>query len=241
MLVQSGSGQVYAVLANNDEFELSIMPTMAMQSTTVFLSLRCRFKSLKTDYFNPMLVPKPILVGGIERSENTLRGTILLNSGFTVDKVGSGFPELMAKKLVKAAPEILLPLSSETEKAALYLPNLREDFVEHFAQLVGSAIGMIYPAKDYSGVPALVNTFDAMIYMNQAAENGPASPFAVVAGKDKEDTGASVKKLTFVGGDDEPAPDQSGVDKPGAGTEGSKVHLFGQAPTETPAEPETTE
>ena len=247
MLVQSGGNNVYAVLANTDEFELSIMPTLTIQSTTVILALRCRFKSLQTDYFDPMMVPKSVLVSGIERSKNTLRGTLMLNTGFTVEKVGSGFPDIVAKKLVSEVPGILLPISEEQEKAVLYINHLRDDFATDFAKLVTSVIAPISPAKNFSKVPALLSLFDMGIYMAAAAEHGPEVPFKVVPEPEPAGTGASVKKLD-VSGDYEPDPEkipvdnsEKAVDKPATGKEGSKVHLLGQAPALTPAEPETTD
>ena len=221
MLTQSASGNVYAVIANDTSHELSLMPTVQVMSTTVFLVIRCRFKSLVADYFDPMLVPKTVLVGGIERSKNTLRGTVMLATGFTLEKIGSGFPALMADRLLAAAPGFLLPNSPEEEKAALYAPHIRSDFATDFAQLVNSAIEPVYPAKDFSGAEPLMTAFDLSIY---AAGAGTAkSGFSALPGG-KVDPGANVKKVP-IGGDDEPMMPEGVVAGPG-----TKVHLFGKAP-----------
>jgi hypothetical protein len=228
MLVQSSSGKVYAILANNTAYELGIMPGLHVISTTVFLVARCRFKALASDHFDPMLVPKQVLVGGIERSENTLRGTVLLNTGFTLDKIGAGFPEIAATKLFKAADGFLLSLPGDPH-AAVYINDKRDDFVKDFAQLVTSAIAPIYPAKDFSEVAPLINAFDLQMFAQKP--QAPKSPFATLPGGKVED-GAPVIKLPVIGGDLEPdAPETlptAGVDKPDTGLEVSaKVHVFG--------------
>lgn len=179
MLVQSNGGKVYAILADNEFYELGVMPTLKIFSTSVFLSIRCRFKARQADVFNPMLVPKEVLVGGIERSTNTLRGTVMLHTGFTIEKVGSGFPQLMAEKLFAAAPGFLLK-----DDCALKEADLRaEDFVKDFSTLVLDAISPIYPASDFSNAPDLVTPFDLQVFMETASAE-PTKPFSVVAGTD---------------------------------------------------------
>lgn len=234
MLVQSNGGKVYAILANNAGYELGVLPGIHLMSTTVFLVIRCRFKSLLTDYFDPMLAPKHVLVGGIERSENTLRGNVMLNTGFTLDKIGAGFPEIVATKLYHAADNFLLGQPGDPT-VALYIPEKRDDFIKDFAQLVTSAIAPVYPAKDFSEVAPLTNAFDLQLFA--AKPQAPKSPFAAVPGGKAlpVDDGAAVVKLPL-GGDDEPQPPgenpvdiaSGGVDKPGTGPEVSaKVHVFG--------------
>jgi len=235
MLIQSGSGKVYAVLANNTEFELSLMPTLALQSTTVFLDLRCRYKSLLSDYFDPMLAPKQVLVGGIERSQNTLRGHMVLNTGFTLDKIGTGFPDIVAQKVYDTCAGFLIGTEADTQEC-LTVKDRRDDFTHDFAQLVTSAIAPVHPAKDFSGASPLMNPFDLMIY-TQTTATQPKSPFAAVPGG-KDDTGAPVHTLVPKGGDFEPeAPntlEKQGIDS-SADPEpilGDKVHVIGQAPEE---------
>jgi len=211
MLVQSGGGKVYAIIANNSEYELGLLPTLAVHSTTVFLMVRCRFKSLQSDLFNPMLVPKAVLVGGIERSTNTLRGTVALNTGFTVEKIGTGFPQLMAEKLYSVADGFLLPHSAEQEAAALYSSDKHPDFVKDFTQLVESAVALVFPAKDFSQVPPLLTIFDLSIHMESAATKVPASPFAVHDGG-KADEGPNVTKFPLGGETISGSDPQAGVD-----------------------------
>lgn len=241
MLIQSTGGKVYAVLAHNATYELGVLPTIQLVSTTVFLAVRCRFKALASDYFDPMLAPKQVLVGGIERSGNTLRGTVMLNTGFTLEKVGAGFPEIASEKLFKAVDGFLLALPG-TEDAALFVHDKRNDFVKDFAQLVTSAIAPIYPAKDFSEVASLINAFDLGLFASKP--QAPKSPFATLTGGKAMpvDTGAEVTKL-IVGGDYEPeVPVETGVDKsekvidsPATAPEVSaKVHVLG---SEKPKEP----
>ena len=169
MLVQSGSGKVYAVLADNPIYELAIMPNLQVISTSVFLMLRCRYK-VRTQgaQFDPMLVPKRVLAGGIERSGNTLRSNAVLNTGFSIEKVGSGFPSLMAKKVYESAVAHYVTYDASEAPAAegfLTHHNLREDFHKDFAGLVESCIGPIYPAKDFTPVPLLTTQFNFAMAM----------------------------------------------------------------------------
>lgn len=230
MLVQSGGGKVYAVLANNAAFELGLMPQLQIMSTTVFLAVRCRFKSLTTDYFDPMLAPKQVLVGGIERSENTLRGTVMLNTGFTLEKVGAGFADIVSQKLFTAADGFLLGLVGAAD-VSLTVLDKRDDFTKDFAQLVTSAIAPIFPPKDFSEADVLINAFDLMLF-GQTAQ-APKSPFAALPGGKAVpmDQGASVFKVAPLGGDDEPPAPASAdvtVDKPATGADtGAKVHILG--------------
>lgn len=238
MLVQSGGGKVYAIIANNENFELGVLPTMQQVSTSIFLLLRLRFKSLQTDYFDPMLVPKAVLVSGIERSKNTLRSYYALNTGFTVEKVGAGFPELMAKKVLEHAPGTILGKThGSTEEVALYDDSIRDDFVQDFSQLVESAIAPIYPSKDFSDVPPMLMPFDLQIHMELATNKAPASPFAVHDGGKAPQDAPNVKKFPFGSQMEEPAletapaaSEQEGVD------EGSQAGIV-EGPVE---EPETT-
>lgn len=230
MLIQSGGGKVYAVLANNAAFELSLMPQLLLQSTSVFLAVRCRYKALIENYFDPMKCPKQVLCGGIERSENTLRGTVMLNTGFTLDKIGAGFPTIVAEKLYHAADGFLLGLPGD-EDAVLFDSNKRSDFVQDFAQLVLSAIAPVYPAKNFTHVPTLTNAFDLQIHAAKAET--PASPFAALPGGKATEAPDLVTKV-ILGGDDEPVltsaeqAEQEKVDKPATGGEVSaKVHIFG--------------
>lgn len=177
MLVQSGSGRVYAVIANNEGYELSLSPELTLISTSVFLTVRCRFKALQSEVFDPILVPKSVLVGGIERSGNTLRGTVMLNTGFTVEKLGSGFPEIVADKLHKASDGFLF---SPGWSAAIYPKDKRGDFSKDFAQLVETQMGPFYPPKNFSDAPDLLTQFDLMMFANVSAD-APESPFKVVS------------------------------------------------------------
>jgi len=163
MLVQSGGGKVYAVLADNADFELAILPAMQIISTSVVLHLRCRYKIRTGDHFDPMLVPKRVLAGGVVRSGNTLRSAVVFNTGFTVEKAGKSFPALMATKVQKhALLHYLTYDAGETPGLNTFLgPDCsRDDFQEDFAKLVEQAIGPIYPAKDFGPVPALLTVHD---------------------------------------------------------------------------------
>lgn len=198
MLVQSSSGKVYAVLANNDEYELGVLPEFLQISTTVFLSLRCRYRALKSDTFNPLLVPKPVLVGGIERSKNTLRGVMVLNTGFSVNKIGKGFPEIAATKLVTEVHAQGILVGKPEDGECLSTDDVRTDFVEHFAQLVESAIGPVFPPKDFSGCPDVMTPFDLHVFAQEAAETGTA-PLSVIPDKasESESTMSNVTKIDF--------------------------------------------
>lgn len=226
MLVQSNGGKVYAVLAQSGEHELGVMPTMQLASTTVLLVLRCRFKATIEDVFNPMLVPKAVLVGGIERSKNTLRGTVILNTGLTVDKIGPKFGKFCADKVLAHAKEMLTPEHADAQESlALYHHNIRSDFFGDFAKLADAAVETVYPPKDFSAAPALITPFDLHVYMEQAAAN-PDSPFKVVA----ENPNPKGGNVHHMGGDHEPippAPSDANV---------SKVNLKGSAPKKPTAD-----
>lgn len=212
MLIQSGGGNVYAVLANNEDFELSVLPQLSVISTTVFLQVRCRYKSLKTEYFDPLLVPKRVLVGGIERSQNTLRGTVMLSTGFTLEKVGSGFPTIVSKRLFEAAVGFLIADDTNFFGECLTAKNLRSDFITDFSQLVTSAIAPISPAKDFSDAPALLTAFDLAQYSETAGVISPKSGFQALPG------GAGQEP---VGEDDEPF---SGPTGPGGNVTGLSAY-----------------
>lgn len=172
MLIQSGSGKVYAVLAKNEQYSLSLLPAMQVISTTVILVLRCRYVSEK-GVLDPMLVPKRVLAGGVERAENSLRSTSICNTGITVDKVGKSFPMLMAEKIKTAAGHYYLQFDEgETPPADGFLTpdDLRHDFEESFAQLLENAISPIYPTKDFSTVPFLGSGYDFSMAMEKAGE-----------------------------------------------------------------------
>lgn len=267
MLVQSGGGKVYAVIANNEAHELALLPTLQLNSQTIFLLIRCRFKALKQDAFDPMLTPKTILVGGIERSANTLRGNVMMNTGFTMDKIGPSFPTLIAEKLQAAAPGFILPMSAEQEAAAVYAHEMRADFVKDFAQLVESALAPIYPPKDFSDCPVIATPYDMAMATENAKEKVKTGFEAVDGGK--ADQGAQVTKFPF--GDpvdeaeDEAAqpihdlagyeenhpesdavvniPEKQGVDNPpeGAPTMGSKIKVLGSVSGSKTPDTKTTE
>lgn len=243
MLVQSGGGKVYAILADNDEYEVGILPQLALQSTTVFLSLRLRFKSRKSDYFDPMLAPKWVMCGGIERSKNTLRGTIMMNTGFTLEKVGGGFPEIIAKRVAENSLDTLLPgvapeeTYDQVEKVALYYSNIREDFVEDFGKLLSAAIEPVYPPKDFSQTPTLMTGFDFMMAVESAAEKQPSSAFQTLDGgkasDPNSDFGPGVTKFPF---------GNQGVDKGDDGepeNTSGKMKVFGKAPDDEDDDPPT--
>lgn len=249
MLIQSGGGKVYAVIANDAHYELALMPTLALVSTTVFLTIRCRYKALQSEYFDPMLVPKPVLVGGIERSGNTLRGTVMLNTGFTPDKIGAGFAELVGTKLLDNAKGFLLGTGLAGD-IPLDTQHIRSDFLADFGQLVWGAIAPIYPAKDFSGIKPLLTTFDLMLQQEHAGT--AKTPLAAIPGGAADLPSGfdqpPVSKLAL--GDDEPvppamigdAPAPEGVDKGQAPPQaGAKVHILGAHsktdPAPAPAEP----
>jgi hypothetical protein len=198
MLVQSGSGKVYAVLADNADFELAIMPVLQVISTTVVLALRCRYKARTDNHFNPMLVPKRVLAGGVDRSDNTLRSVAMFNTGFTVDKVGKSFPALMADKIETVALTHYLTYDqNETPAANNFIGpmDLRQDFCEDFSKLIEQAISPIYPAKDLSSVPQLTTTHDFVVAMDSAEDKH--TKLHAVPAPASDDVMANVKKLTF--------------------------------------------
>lgn len=204
MLIQSNGGKVYAVLANNANHELAVLPGLTLMSTSIFLSLRCRFRSLAETYFDPMLVPKRMLVSGIERSEGTLRTTLYMNTGFSVEKVGAGFPNIVAKMVYENAHTLLLPhKETASEGLALYAEDRHPDFQTDFAKLVLPTLAPIYPPKDFSDVPVIVSEFDLMLHSQNVPEKGPASPFSVLDGKgagsdaDSQQPSADIHKMFF--------------------------------------------
>lgn len=206
MLVQSNGGKVYAVLANNADYELGVLPQLTFQSTTCFLALRCRYKALTQTILNPMLIPKEVLVGGIERSGNTLRGVVMLNTGITVSKVGPNFGTWCAERLVKAAAGFLMP---EDPDGFLSPKDLRTDFVGDFAQLLSSQVESIYPPKDFSQLPHLITAFDLEVYKDNLAAD-PKAAFSVVATNESATTG-NVEKVKFGKDvDSEPASEEAG-------------------------------
>ena len=202
MLVQSGSGNVYAVLADTPEFELSVMPQMQFISTSIFLALRCRYKVKSATgepvQFDPMLVPKRVLAGGAERSSNTLRSVQYLNSGFTIEKVGSGFPELMATKIkLRCLAYYLIYDEGEAIPKTPFLGvnNYRDDFMEDMPKLITQAIAPIYPPKDFSGVPDLCSPMQFQWHMANAKEADKA--FKVVPTEAGDPPADNVSKVSF--------------------------------------------
>lgn len=192
MFVQSGGGKVYAVLAQNPHYQLALLPTPTLVSTTVVVAVRCRYVDLGNKPLNPLLIPKTVLVGGIERSENTLRGTVMLNSGITVDKVGKGFSEITAKKLYDHAPGFLM---SDEKGSFLDVSDLRDDFVGDFTKLLDAQMGQFYPAKDLSNSPVLITGFDLSLHLD-TLKSDPAAPFAVVS-ETPEVEDSNVEKVQF--------------------------------------------
>lgn len=202
MLIQSNGGKVYAVMAANADYEVAIMPGLHLVSTSVFLLLRLRYKSKNSPYFDPMLVPKCVLVGGIERSGNTLRGNLVLKTNFTINNVGKSFPALMAERLAHHGPQIIL-----AEDGCLTPEDMREDFEEDFAKLVESAISPIYPAKDFTGLPALSTPFDLALFVEEAGE--AEKPLHAVQDAEEDHGTTNVTKLPFPAPTSEPETDDS--------------------------------
>jgi len=156
MIIQSGGGKIYAVLAKNKNFNLGILPQLTLVSTTIFLHLRCRYMDEKNTFFDPMLAPKQVLVAGdIERSKNTLRGFALLNTGVTIDKINKHFSTDAAKLLWEASKDYLVGPGVCVSNG-----DLRGDFVEDFAPLINAQIEVFYPPLDFTETVGLTNAFD---------------------------------------------------------------------------------
>lgn len=179
MLIQSGGGNVYAVLARNTDFELSISPALAIISTSVFFSVRLRYKSLTKPYFDPLLVPKPVMVGGVERSNDTLRGTMLLNTYTRVHQIGPVFAMSVAA-LVKSNAGGVLIHDDPDEGGFLNIADLRDDFEEDFTKLIEPQLGMIFPQKDFSEAGVFLTGYDMNAIMSVADEKTPKPELTVI-------------------------------------------------------------
>lgn len=198
MLVQSGGGKVYAVLADNADFELAILPQLQIISTSVMLQLRCRYKIRTGPHFNPMMVPKRVLAGGVERSGDTLRSVAMFNTGFGIQKVGSSFPAIMAERVQKHALNHYLTYDEgETPAASNFITSghARPDFMEDFPKLVEQAIGPIFPAKDFGNVPPLTTMHDFSWHLENV--NDAHAGLTAVPDEPKDDGATNVEKVTF--------------------------------------------
>lgn len=231
MLVQSGGGKVYAILADSADFEVGIMPTLHLASTTVMLTLRFRFKARTSEVLDPMLLPKKGLSSGIEQSKNTVRGTLIMSTGFTVEKLGLGSADIITEKAQAGLTDYILTPTGD-ESVPLSKANIRDDFVADFPQLVLSALAPIYPPKNFSKAPVTMSAFEFGLYMEGVSDATPDSPFQTVEGG----KGADVKKVNLKGGDDEPKKplENEGVDKDTNVQPmiDPKIKVFGQAPKE---------
>ena len=161
MLVQSKSGKVYAVIAHNSDFEISVMPMLVLVSTTVMVHCRFRFKDLKRAIYDPMNCPKLVLTGGVERSKDTLRGELMLNTGIKLELAPKAFPTVAGLMLQDAVIESLLG-----DETGVWIHNVRTDFIQDFAKLLTAQWASMYPAKNYASLPRLMTATDLEIHKN---------------------------------------------------------------------------
>lgn len=193
MFVQSNSGKVYAILADNEHYEIGILPGLRLISTSVVLYLRCRYRNRSGEPFDPMLAPKRVLAGGVERSEDTLRSTCIYNTGWTIEQVGKSFSPLMADKIQTAAlSHFLMYDTNEAQPPANFINvmDVRDDFREDFGKLITQTISAIYPVKDLSGIPEFTTEFDfgvAVQYVDDKQTNLTAVPDAATDNVQKVD------------------------------------------------------
>lgn len=223
MIVQSGSGGLYAILARSTAYELGLQPKTTLISTTVVIQVRFRFKSLINPVLDPMLCPKTVLAGGIEQSDNTVRGTLFLNPGVTIDKIGTSYAGLCADLMLEHGPAFLMAADG------MFLPvDLRDDFTTDFAKLVQAALAPFYPAKDFKEAIGVHNPFNFAQLIKGKEAPTPAPTFeALEGGKVEEETNTM---LPFIPGDMEPEPPAE-TPAESAPRLGSKILTFGK-PTE---------
>ena len=193
MLIQSGGQKVYAVLAKNDKYNLGILPTVALVSATVFVSLRLRYMDELNKFFDPHTVPKEVLVSGIERSANTLRGTVLLNTGVKVGSIGKSFPMDVAEPLIKAAPGFLFE-----DDSCVTTSDIREDFAPDFCQLLENSLANYYPPLDLSDMTGLMDGFQ-LEQMKLAAAVQDKTGLTVVPTIEENPDNSNITKLSFGG------------------------------------------
>ena len=172
MITQSGGGRLYAVLAENGTFQLSVEPSLALFSDKCFLALRLRWKN-KEGPLDPTILPVQVLSGGIDRSHDTLRATMMLNTGLALHQVGKAFSHNMAKKMEKESKGVLV---SEDPDAFLSVHDYREDFVTDFGKLIDKAIGGIFPTKDFNHLPAIMTPYDLNMYMELLDPDADKAP-----------------------------------------------------------------
>ena len=180
MFVQSGSGKVYAVLADNEKYEVACLPQVSFQSQTVMLAVRVRYKIKDGQTLDPMLLPKKMLISGIDRSVNTLRATLVLNPNIALHKIGSGYGEICAKMLYELSADYILPVDKPVDDPFLWAPDRRDDFIHDFGQLVMQAVSPFYPAKDYGELYGLNDIFELNFF-----EPPEATPDTIFKAVDK--------------------------------------------------------
>lgn len=200
MLVQSGGGKVYAVLANNDTYQLGLLPQVMLVSTTVMLNIRYRYQHLKKQNFDPTVLSKTLLVNGVEQSKDTARGTIALNTKIDISKIGKNFGLITAKMIRDNASSIFLG-----DDDFLTEDNLREDFDGDFDKLLKPQLEHIYPPKDFSSAPTFMTTFDVNLIAKEGAPSDETILSEIKGGKDDDGPAnvANVVKVSFNNSDED--------------------------------------
>lgn len=217
MIVQSGGGKLYAVIADTPQYELGLLPILTNVKGTAVVTIRCRYKDRINDWIDATIVPKPVLLAGVERSKNTLRGIVHLTTGMLMHKLGKNSHVKFAEQVVQAAEGFLwddtCPLKTE---------HMREDFIADFAKLLEPQVMNAIPGLISEDV-ALMSAMDLAMMQEGHVPTPGVGEAVKAATAEKGDT--NVVKVPF-GGDHEPKPAsgalKQGVDEPAPDEAGSE-------------------
>lgn len=190
MIVQSGGNKLYAVLAMTEQYELGLLPILSNLNQHAIVSIRCRYKDKLNPYFDAMQVPKPVLLAGIERSKNTLRGMVHCNTQIPLASLTEKSAAKMATLVRDLADGFLIG-----EGSPLSASDIREDFVEDFAKLLAPQIEMQAPQK-IGSKPALLTAMD-LDMIKQSAGDLPTPVQAATALTDETGQDTNVVKVPF--------------------------------------------
>jgi len=181
MLIQSGSGNLYAVYATatgkppdslpdsvGTPYQLAIHPaTIVLQTQSVFVGLRLRFARMDNGIFNPTVLSKWLLSLGFDRGKSTLRANVIYNTHIEIPGITKYFPENVATELADSG------CAFHFCAGVFQDADVHPDFKEDFTKLLTSTVAGLYPPKDYSEVPTLTSPIDLSLFEAEVKGNSP--------------------------------------------------------------------
>jgi len=187
MLVQSGGGKVYAILADTKEREVGLAVKTMILHNSVFMSLRIRYKA-RDGKITKMDMPKRMLTGDTESSPDTFRTLLAIPTGVHPEKVTKTFGEEWARKIQNASGGVILEEGGFLEKI-----NIRSDFIKDMGEVIMKSLGAMYPPKYLGASPSVfLYTEDANDWIKANISDGVDKLVEVV-----EDTDGVVLKHNF--------------------------------------------